>query len=1111
MVATGGEVFSVRLGILGPVLVFDDAGGQIQLAVRQRTLLAALLVHVNHTVPVQQLAELVWDGAPPDNAERTIRSYVVRLRRDLGPVMAARVVTRSPGYLICLEPAELDVLEFEALCRQTSAALGAGAWNQASAAAAGASGLWRDAPLLDVPSQLLREQYLPRLDQLRLQAAEDGGEARLRLGGDDGLVPELQELAGAYPLREKFHVQLMTALARSGRRAEALAAYQHARKVLVGELGIEPGPELRAVHEFVLAGESRLAPGQLGQPGDGGPRVEGAGAQASAAAVAPRHLPSAPGHFTGRQDELLALATLANRPAQADAVGTVVISAIDGMAGIGKTALAIHAAHRLADRFPDGQLFLDLHGYTKGHPPRTTDQALDFLLRALGLPPERIPIDGELAAALYRQRLAGTRTLIVLDNAATEAQVRPLLPGTDSCLVLITSRIRLKGLDDAQIISLDLLAASDAVALLSAVAGPDRIPPDDPLAAEIAELCGYLPLALRIAASLLRHRPAWGLEQLARQLRDKSRRVSALSDGERGLPAVFDLSYLSLGEQHRRLWRRLGLIPGPDLDAYAAAALAKLAPARAAELLEDLVDHNLLSAYAPGRYRLHDLLRAHARTLAAADPAPESEAAVGRLLHSYAHTARSASVPIARYPRSQPGDPAPAHAPALPDPDAARTWLRAEHANLDASFNLAHTEGLDGHAIALAAGLAEILLTDGPWTRAMEIHQVATKTAERSGNPVAYATALNDFGRVRYLTGDYPGADDVLNRALEIYRALGDRHGEANALTDLGYLRHLNGDYPGAVDVLNQALEIYRTCGDRHGEANALTELGHVRHLSGNYPGAGDAHTRALELYRTLGRRDGEANALTNLGLVLYLTADYPGAAGALAQALELFRALGHRHGEANALTYLGRVWQHDGDFSRADDAHTGALERYRALGHRLGEADALRAIGDMRCLAGDYPGAEDAQTRALELYRALGHRLGEASSLTNLGLVRYQTGDLPGAGNALARGLELYRAVGHRGNEAWALNHYAATLAAAGQRTRALALYQQALAMNRELSKPDDEGISLEGIGEHHLATGDPTQGIAHLHQALEIYRRLGMATDIRRVHGRLDGLTAQ
>ncbi|MBR7832062.1 winged helix-turn-helix domain-containing protein, partial [Actinospica durhamensis] len=653
----------MRLGILGPVLVLDDAGEQIHLAVRQRTLLAALLVHVNRTVPVHQLAELVWDGAAPHNAQRTIRTYVVRLRHDLGPAVAARVVTHSPGYLIRLEPAELDTLEFEALCRHAGAALGAGSGNEASSAATEALGLWRDAPLLDVPSQLLREQCLPRLEQLRLQAAEDGAEARLRLGEHDGLVPQLRELAGAFPLREKFHVQLMTALARAGRRAEALAAYQNARKVLVGELGIEPGPELRAVHEFVLAGERELA---RDRPGDGVPRVEvagtgvGTGAQTSAAAVVPRHLPSAPGHFTGRQDELLILATLPNRPmqsdtqtvaqAQTDAAGAVVISAIDGMAGIGKTALAIHAAHRLAESFPDGQLFLDLHGYTKGHAPRTADQALDFLLRALGVPTERIPLDGELAAALYRQRLAETRTLIVLDNAATEAQVRPLLPGTGSCLVLITSRVRLKGLDDAQIISLDLLAESDAVALLRAVAGPDRVAPEDPLAGEIAGLCGYLPLALRIAASLLRHRPAWGLEQLAGQLRDRRRRVSALSDGERGLPAVFDLSYLSLDEAHRRLWRRLGLIPGPDLDAYAAAALAELAPERAAGLLEDLVDHNLLIAYAPGRYRLHDLLRAHAHTLAAADPAPESEAAVGRLLHYYAHTARSASVPIARHP-----------------------------------------------------------------------------------------------------------------------------------------------------------------------------------------------------------------------------------------------------------------------------------------------------------------------------------------------------------------------------------------------------------------------------------------------------------------------------
>ncbi len=745
----------------------------------------------------------------------------------------------------------------------------------------------------------------------------------------------------------------------------------------------------------------------------------------------------------------------------------MVISAIDGMAGIGKTALAIHAAHQLAGKFPGGQLFIDLHGYTQGQPPRTAGAALAWLLRALGVPAERIPADGEQAAALYRQRLSGTRTLIGLDNAASEAQVRPLLPGAGSCLVLVTSRRRLKALDDAHALSLDLLSAPDAVALLRAVAGPGRIPPGAPLAGEIVELCGYLPLALRIAASLLRHRLSWPLEHLARQLRDQHQRVTALRDGERELAAVFDLSYRSLDE-HQRLWRRLGLIPGPDLDVYAAAALVDLDPVSTARLLEDLVDHNLLTEYAPGRYRLHDLLRAHARTLAAEDPAPGREDAVDRLLRYYAHTAQSASVPIARYPRPPPDGPAPAHTPALAEPDAARTWLRTEHPNLEAAFAHAHTQGHGEHAIALAAGLAEILQTDGPFTRALEIHQIAAETAERRGHPVAHANALTDLGRVHQVTGNYAGAVCALTPALYIYGAVGDRHGEGTALTDLGRVRYLTGDYPGAIDALTQALGIYRAVGHRHGEGTALTDLGRVRCLTGDYPGAIDALTRALGIHRALGHRHGEAGVLNNLGHVRQLTGDFAGAIDALAPAQGIYRALGHRHGEAGVLTNLGHV----------------------------------------RCLSGDFTGASDALTRAQGIYRALGNRHGEAAPLTYLGRVRCLSGDYPGAIDALTQALEIYHALGNRNNEAFALNYFAATLAAAGQSPRALAIYQQALTMNRELNKTDDEAISLEGIAEHHLTAGDPTQGTPHLHRALEIYQRLGMAPDVFRVQSRLGRL---
>jgi tetratricopeptide (TPR) repeat protein len=780
----------------------------------------------------------------------------------------------------------------------------------------------------------------------------------------------------------------------------------------------------------------------------------------------PRQLPAAARHFTGRNGELGMLTRLVD--ATGASGGTVVISAIDGMAGIGKTALAVQAAHRLADQFPDGQVFLDLHGYTQGHPPRTAAEALDFLLLSLGVPPERIPADGERAAALYRQRLAGTRTLIVLDNAASEAQVRPLVPGGGSCLVLVTSRRRLKALDDAHLVSLDLLSPQDAAALLRAVAGLVLIAPGDPLWGEVAGLCGYLPLALRIAGALLRHRPAWGLEQLAGQLRDQRRRVSALSDGERDLPAVFDLSYSGLEEQHRHLWRRLGLIPGPDLDAYAAAALSETDPARAARLLEDLVDHNLLGASAPGRYRLHDLLRAHARTLAAADPAPVREAALGRLMDYYQHTAGRADVLISSFPRPAPAGPVPAHAPAVPDADAGRAWLRAERPNLLAALRYAASHAWHERSILLTSGLGSLLRDDGPWSEALALHADAIAAAQALADRAGQATALTQQGIIRDLTSDYPGAIDDLAQAAQLYRQLGDPLGQANALTRLAAVRGFVDDCPAAIGDLEQALTLYQRLGDPLGQANALARLGNIRRYTGDYPGAIPDLEQALRLYQQLGDRNGQATMLTSLGNAQRLTGDFAGAARNLEEALRLY---GH-------------------------------------LDHQLGQANALSELGELRRLSGDCPDAARCLEQSLQIYQDLGNQMGQANAQVWLGSVRQSTGDLAGAAALLEAAMDTFRRIGSRGSEAWALNHYAAAVAASGQHPRALALYRQALAVHRELSKPDDEAVSLEGIAEHHLADGDTARGTAHLCQAREIYQRLGMAPDIGRVQNRLDGI---
>jgi DNA-binding SARP family transcriptional activator len=390
-------------------------------AARQRVLLAALLQRANQPVPVEELAELVWDGAPPEGAVATTQAYVMRLRRVLGDLAGRRILTRDSGYVVELDQHELDAACFEALSQDAGAARRDGDWSTASARAGQALALWRGTPLVDVASQALRDLWLPQLDQLHLQVLEGSIEAGLHLDRHEELIPQLRTLTGRHPLRERFHAQLMLALARSGRQAEALEAYQEARRGLVDELGIEPGPELRELHQRALAGDPDLLAGRtpwsVTAPGDG------------PAGGVPRRLPADTRVFTGRQAELTRLLELAEAADGRRGLGTVVISAIDGMAGIGKTALAVRAAHRLATRFADGQLFIDLHGYTQGYPPRTANQALETFLRTLGVPPQQIPEDVEERAALYRERLAGTRVLIVLDNAADEAQVRPLIPG----------------------------------------------------------------------------------------------------------------------------------------------------------------------------------------------------------------------------------------------------------------------------------------------------------------------------------------------------------------------------------------------------------------------------------------------------------------------------------------------------------------------------------------------------------------------------------------------------------------------------------------------------------------------------------------------------------
>ncbi|MGC0418200.1 ATP-binding protein [Embleya sp. AB8] len=810
-----------------------------------------------------------------------------------------------------------------------------------------------------------------------------------------------------------------------------------------------------------------------------------------------RQLPADPAGFVGRDEELARLEATITAPGAA--ASTVVISAIDGMGGVGKSALAVRAAHRLRGRYPDGQLFIDLHGHTAGQAPRDAAEVLEWFLRSLGVPPQSIPRELDERAACYRDRLADTRTLIVLDNAVGTAQIRPLLPGTPGCLVIVTSRKRLTGLDDAHTVALDTLTPAEATELLHRVAGPDRIPRGHPAIAELVELCGRLPLAIRIVAARLRHRRALRVEDLVEQLRDESGRLGRLGDEARDLTAVFDASYTALPEAERRLFRRLGRVPGPDFDGYAAANLLDADVPTAERLLDSLLDHNLLIQLTPGRYRFHDLIGLHARSRGAdgprgdCEPTEEAEraAARGRLLDYYLHTARQADGRLT--PHQRPGPPrtgpVPVAVPDLPDRAAALTWVRAERDNLMA------VAADPRCVIALAASLAAFLLQEGPWPQAAALQRSAADAAHESGDRYGEATALENLGRVWYVQGEFAAAAEPYERALAGYRDVGDRHGEASALEELGRVRYMLGEFAAAAELHERALAGFRELGDRYGEAGSLWSLGRVRHATGDYPAAADALEQALARYLDVGARQGEASALWELSRVRHASGDYPGAGSLQERALVIMRELGNRQGEANALWSLGRIRLTTGDVPAAAAALERALAIYLDLGKRDGEAYALKDLGRVRAATGDVSAAIELLERALILFRDLGQRYGEINTLHDLGRVRHAAGDVPAAAALFERARAFFRDAGDHQGEAEVLTSMGAlTLDTAGPRA-ALPLYREARDLARRVHSPLDEARALEGAARCTVHTPEHEAALAHLRQAVALYDTLGAA----------------
>jgi tetratricopeptide (TPR) repeat protein/transcriptional regulator with XRE-family HTH domain len=787
-----------------------------------------------------------------------------------------------------------------------------------------------------------------------------------RLRSEAGLTQE--ELAEAAGISPRSVSDLERGINRTARKDTAL--------LLADALSLTG--QVRAL--FVAAARGRAPAADVLATGDG------AAAQGGGAVAATRALPRDIGSFTGREAELNGL--LAVLAEAAEGGGVVGIHAIDGMAGAGKTALAVHAAHRLAGRFPDGQFFVPLHAHTLGQRLVDPAEALASLLLTAGAAAPQIPPGLEARAARWRDYAAGKKILLLLDDAAGHEQVEPLLPGTACSLVLITSRRRLTALDDAMVLSVDTLTPADAAALLARLAGRPDLGPETEAAAEIARLCGYLPLAIGMLARQLRHHPARTGAELAADLASARDRLAAMHAENLSVAAAFDLSYQELTAGQQRLFRRLGLAPGPDIDAYAAAALDDISVGTARSRLDDLYDNHLITEPQAGRYLLHDLLREYARALADGDDDAESQAVVGRVVGYYAHAAAAAGKHIATWTtaggRPPPGAP-PAHIPPLATPQEAAVWLEAERSNLFATVSAA-AEAMPQHAVAIATAMGGFLRASGRWDQAAAQYQTALQAARRAGDRPGQAGALDELGLLQQLTGDYAAATPTLARAVALYAELGDRRGQACALNHLGLVHQDTGDYQAAAASHQQALALAREAGDRLAEAVSITDLGQVQQLTGKYRAAIASHERALAMFRDLDSPFDEADALTQLGFNECALGNYEAATARHHQSLTLFRRLGDRLGQAWAIGGLGEVQLATGDYAGASASLNQALQLHRELGQRRSEAVLLNILGGLSLATSANEEAYRRHSQALVIAREIGARGEEAWAQEGMG-----------------------------------------------------------------------------------------------------------------------------
>ncbi|GGP74621.1 SARP family transcriptional regulator [Streptomyces melanogenes] len=905
----------VRFGLLGPLTVGGEpvGGGKV------RSLLAALLMRPGRVVPSDDLKLALWGDEPPASATASLHNHVARLRRLLDSEDRVRAV--PPGYVLRVDPGELDTEVFEAHARVALAAHNRGDWPVVAEETAAALALWRGAPLSGLYDPADGEPALvQRLGETRLLVLEWKYEAELRLGRHEGIGPELAALTGQFPLREAFHRQLMLVLHRTGRQAEALAVHQRLRRTLVEELGVDPGPAVQEAHREILR--------------EPAPRAE---------LPTPAQLPPAPAHFTGRDDLVAQLwAALTQRhpgapAARHEGAPTAALAVITGMAGVGKSALAVHVAHALREEFPDGQLYLNLRGATPGLPPLPPIQALAALLNALGVDSRNVPDTPDAAAALLRSRLAPTRTLLVLDDAASAAQVRPLLPAGDGCAVVVTSRSPLAALDGATRFPLAPMTADESLGLLRAVSG--RQLADG--AARLVELCGRLPLALRVAAARLAARRALSPDALAGLLDAEDGRLDHLEYDDLSVRRSLAVALGALDPDAALALRRLGALDLPAYEVPVVARLMGLPEQRAGAALDRLVEVALLEEISYGRYAPHDLVRDFARELAAQDDG--REAAVERGLRWYAEAARQSGLALSPPEREGPARvPEPVgDAEPFPDTVAALAWGDRE---LPAVVTLTERYARSSPTVfLLVRAYFSHLQYRGKYGALRHLNRFVLSAARASGDLVAQAHAIGDLAGAHFLASRIEEALALNDEAIALWQELGERGRTQRTLANRGMLLERLGRHAEAAEPLERSLALTRELDDAYGEAIILSHLGNL-HEHTDARVAIAYHERSLATGCRIGSELLVHTAHCNIGYAHLTLGEWAAAVGHFERALCILGDQGDWHGRSQSWVGLVRVL---GELGRTDEAYAAcadlldqAVERCDAYSEGLGRRE---------------------------------------------------------------------------------------------------------------------------------------------------------------------------